>query len=75
MYWDPIGIGIGFDEDSDLDEYSSYVPRLLALLAKGASLDEVQTYLNTIEMESMGLLGDVAATKEFARWLVETWSS
>jgi hypothetical protein len=50
--WDPIGVS-GIPEA--WDEYDSYVGEVLSMLKNAASVDELTTYLHSIETERMGL--------------------
>ena len=73
LYWDPIGIGFG--ENSEFDEYTSYAPGIKALLESGATSDDLRRYLVKIEIEYIGLPGDINSTNKFANWLVNSWMS
>ena len=50
--WDPTGVN---DTPEAADEYDGYIRPLLDLLNAGASSDEVAEYLQTVEIERMGL--------------------
>lgn len=50
--WDPIGVN---DTPEAADEYDGYIGPLLDLLNARASSDEVAEYLQTVEIERMGL--------------------
>jgi hypothetical protein len=54
--WDPIGIthGRNYDEATD-DEYDSYAREIAAMLARGASFEDVFAYLKWGETEHMQL--------------------
>ena len=51
--WDPIGFGFGVPED----EYESYAGPVATLLLNGSTDAQIATYLEKVEMESMGLSG------------------
>ncbi len=50
--WDPIGVN---DTPEAADEYDGYISPLLDLLSAEAGSDEVAEYLQTVEIERMGL--------------------
>ena len=60
--WDPIGVCPG--EMAPADEYDSYAPHIVSMVAQGCSLEELQTRLEEICVESMGLGTDSA--REYA---------
>lgn len=49
--WDPIDIGA----DGPSDEYSSYVPTLIGLIARHATDAQVAEFLGQVESREMGL--------------------
>ncbi len=51
--WDPIGVQ---DEPNAADEYDGYLGDILTLLERGASADELATYLLNVETIRMGLV-------------------
>lgn len=55
--WDPLGVR---DEVMARDEYDSYLQKIIALLSKHASLEEIERYLGDIVSLDMGLV-DVAS--------------
>ncbi|KKO47523.1 hypothetical protein VT06_16640 [Arsukibacterium sp. MJ3] len=65
--WDPIGV-CAYSEE--MGEYDGYLPNLCRILKEDGSEDQVFNFLWTAETDSMGLSGDVQATREFSRWLV-----
>ena len=50
--WDPIGVS---DVPEAQDEYDSYVPEFVALLARNASEEEIAHALYRIETVAMGM--------------------
>lgn len=66
--WDPIGVA---DLTDELGEYDAYVGPVCQLLIAGWDSDAIFESLWKLETEGMGLLGDRAATRAFAEWLVE----
>jgi hypothetical protein len=71
--WDPIGISPGpGEDDGPMDEYDSYAPRLLALLQRGARVDDIHEQLVLIRTVSMGLDAD-PRDKRVAKELVSWW--
>lgn len=50
--WDPIGVN---DHAAAIDEYDSYAPAIVSLLAQGCSAAELDLHLSRIETDSMGL--------------------
>jgi hypothetical protein len=65
--WDPIGVS-GVPEARD--EYYSYLPKLLELLKKESSLDEIADCLGWITSERMGLGTNRARDLDIAEILV-----
>jgi hypothetical protein len=58
--WDPIGV----NRRANLsDEYDSYAPGLVRLLAAGCSARELEAHLARLETESMGLSGRPASVR------------
>lgn len=51
--WDPIGVR---DEPLAQDEYDPYLRKILALLSKGASVEDIERYLGDIVSLDMGLV-------------------
>lgn len=75
--WDPIGVAA---EPSTRDEYSRYVPELLALLESDATADQIARYLNDIATGKMGLRPNDKHSLGIARlllvwngWLLQQW--
>lgn len=50
--WDPIGVN---DYGGRDDEYRGYVPELIDLLERGASIEEISNRLSEIATKTMGL--------------------
>ena len=65
--WDPIGIG---NDPYAQDEYDSYIYMLLGLVFRKASEEQIFDYLWDLETQHMGLNGDEATTRRFAKRLV-----
>jgi hypothetical protein len=51
QHWDPIGVR---DEPFAADEYDSYIPKIISILRRGASAEELIDYLDEIETRRMG---------------------
>jgi hypothetical protein len=51
QHWDPIGIS---DEPLAADEYDSYIPKIMALLRKGTTVEELMDYLDEVATHRMG---------------------
>lgn len=66
--WDPIGVN---GMPGAQDEYNSYVPDVVQLISKNASVEEIFSYLWKLETEHMGLVGNEPLTKEMA-WRLMT---
>lgn len=66
--WDPIGIG---EVNAAQDEYDAYVPGILRLLEKGASRDDLASYLSDIATTQMGLIEDEARNRAAAERLLQ----
>ena len=58
--WDPIGVN---DHPGAIDEYDSYAPTIVSLLARGCSAEELDLHLSHIETYSMGLSQKPAASR------------
>jgi hypothetical protein len=66
--WDPIGIRYIDGADG---EYDMYIPHLCQMIKKNLSIDEIYKYLRWIEVERLGLDGDIKVTRSGAEKL---WS-
>jgi len=64
--WDPIGVD-GIEDAAD--EYDNYVGPLCDLITKRVPENEIFDYLWWLETEQIGLYGNRAATKAFAKRL------
>jgi hypothetical protein len=72
--WDPIGVFPNWP-DGPVDEYDSYAPHIVTLLRAGANQTEIADELERIRTEPIGLPGNRPRDEEFARRIVEDWSS
>jgi hypothetical protein len=71
--WDPIGVaGI---PDWPTDEYDSYLPSVLGLLQKGASVDDVAAHLDAIATGPIGMKPDKQRSRAAATALLAMWES
>ena len=61
--WDPIGVA---DEPAAQDEYDSYAPGVVTLLADHATGRVLADHLLNIERERMGLAGNKATAEKAA---------
>jgi len=64
--WDPIGVA---DVPEAQDEYDGYVGPVYALLARGASANEIATYLATVQRDAMEIAGSANDLMEVAAQL------
>jgi hypothetical protein len=72
--WDPIGVKPGSAEDGfGRDEYDSYAPHIVSLLAQGSSLEQLRNHLSGCRTVAMGLPPNVPADSRFAAELVNWW--
>lgn len=51
--WDPIGVEAG--KLAPLDEYDSYAPQIVSLVAQRCSVDELSAHLHTVRTEVIGV--------------------
>ena len=68
--WDPIGT---VSSGGPTDEYSSYAPRVLGLLQRGATDDEVAAHLAHLETDELGVATTAAHRLPVARELRTTY--
>ena len=71
--WDPIGIQPG--KFGPKDEYDSYVPRLVSLVAEGCSLEQLSDHLSAIRTGDMGITADLSRDREIAAEILRAWRS
>jgi hypothetical protein len=74
--WDPIGIQFVMNVRDDNDEYDMYVPCVYTLLNSGKNIDDLSSYLMSIETERMGLTpgkGEEKRVHEVAEKLSLLW--
>ena len=60
--WDPIGV----NDFEVRDEYQSYTPAIYGLKKSGASIDIIATALYKIEIDEMGLMGNMERCRRVA---------
>ncbi len=65
--WDPIGVK---DVPAASDEYDEYVDAIVRKIVAGVSVDELSSYLMSIETELMGLNGDAVRARAVASRLL-----
>jgi hypothetical protein len=51
--WDPIGVS---DVPEAADEYDRYIDRVHDLITQGASEQDIASYLQSVEIEEMGMV-------------------
>ena len=73
--WDPIGV---MDKPGTSPrEYDSYLDPTMRLLERGASIDEIEAYLEWVAYKRMGLVYIPVSGREFARvlriWYTKRW--
>ena len=51
--WDPIGVQPG--ELAPADEYDSYAPHIVSMVAQGCSREQLGAHLETIRTEAIGV--------------------
>lgn len=69
--WDPIGVMVG--EDSPVDEYDSYAPHIVSLLASGTSKTELAAHLEHIRTVTIGLPADPSRDLKCAEEILASW--
>ena len=62
--WDPIGIAPG--EAGPADEYDSYAPHIVSMVAQGCSLAELSHHLEVIRVERTGVEANRDRDREMA---------
>jgi hypothetical protein len=75
--WDPIGV---VEAISTRDEYSRYVPAVVALLKSSADVQKIAAYLTSVQTEKMGMHSNDALSLstaehlfELNQWLLSQW--
>ena len=72
--WDPIGIISNLIENELApDEYDSYAPHIVSMLAGGCSRDELLRHLDYCRTGAMGLPADESADRKIADELMKWW--
>jgi len=66
-HWDPIGVS---EAPAARDEYDSYVPGVVSLVARGATEEELTAFLTDIEASQMGLTPNSERARLAARVLL-----
>lgn len=69
--WDPIGVSPG--EVAPADEYDSYAPHIVSMLAAGCSVDVLAQHLQHIRTNSIGLPADLPRDTQCAIELLASW--
>lgn len=64
--WDPIGVA---HDLAGRNEYDAYLPNLCGMMIRGASEEEVFTYMWNLESERLGISGSRERTRECAKRL------
>ena len=69
--WDPIGVGASVRRGEWVaDEYDAYVGQVGRLLREGATKQDIAVYLESVEREQMGLVGDIESALPVAEQLL-----
>jgi hypothetical protein len=75
--WDPIGVA---EAINTRDEYSRYVPQVIALLKAGADAQKIAAYLTKVQTEMMGMrvneglsLSTAVHLRDLNEWLLSQW--
>lgn len=66
--WDPIGVN---DEPNARDEYETYASLTFGLLIRGATAEDIATYLAEVQIELMEQDADITKNKKIADILVK----
>lgn len=66
--WDPIGVEPGTLAPSD--EYDSYAPAIVSLVARGCSLNDLVAYLHSVRTETIGVGEDHESDRKFASEII-----
>ena len=69
--WDPIGVSPG--EFAPADEYDSYAPHIVSMLAAGCSVEFLAQHLQYIRTNSIGLPADLQRDTKCAIELLSSW--
>jgi hypothetical protein len=67
--WDPIGVCPG--EMAPVDEYDSYAPHLVSMVAKGCSLEALCSQLESIRVDTIGVGADPVRDREIAAEIIK----
>ena len=62
--WDPLDVRPG--EFAPIDEYDSYAPHIVSMVAQRCSLEELCAYLQSLRVERMGVGADSRRDHEIA---------
>ncbi|WP_407522802.1 hypothetical protein PDL71_15785 [Lacibacter sp. MH-610] len=65
--WDPIGIN---DCEQARDEYYGYLPHVWRLKLQGADAETIAQYLFDVEIDRMGLNGDIEHCRKVANRII-----
>ena len=66
--WDPLNVDPGVFGPAD--EYDSYAPRIVALLANNSTMDALRMHLHELRTDVLGMPADAAADRALARALL-----
>lgn len=67
--WDPIGIAPG--EAGPADEYDSYAPHIVSMVAQGCSMEALSDHLEVIRVERIGVEANRDRDREIASEILE----
>jgi hypothetical protein len=62
--WDPIGVSPG--KFGPADEYDSYAPHIVSMVAQGCSTEELSRHLEVIRVETIGVEANPDRNREIA---------
>ncbi len=67
--WDPIGVQPG--NFAPADEYDSYAPHIVSMVAQGCSREQLCTHLGTVCMDTIGVEARRERDSEIADEIIE----
>lgn len=68
--WDPIGVRS--DQDGPTDEYDSYAPHIVSMVAQGCSLADLRAHLHWIRTVMIGVEANPERDAEVAGEILES---
>lgn len=67
--WDPIGVHPG--EVAPDDEYDSYAPHIVSMVAQGCSIEQLCEHLRGFRVNTIGVYSNASRDREIATEIVE----